>query len=101
NEVAIVVGHEAFEGATDVEFKLGSESDPFFTATASLNMKFDASSFTILSASIGVPQDLNIGSILQINSPAITLSNLSIDRTTGEISGTVNGDPILTITAVG
>jgi hypothetical protein len=105
NEVDIEVGHTAFDSAQDVTLVLGKESDPFFSATGYLSMKFDSESFTILAASLTVNGDLKLASVLDVEKPSVSLSNLTIDRATGALTGTVDADgtvhdPLITISAV-
>jgi hypothetical protein len=106
SKVSIGAGHTAFDGASDVSVTLGTLANPFFVATGYLSMSFDASSFVIATASLTIPGKLKIGSLLEVDTPSVTLSNLTIDRVTGDMTGTVAGDgtiqdPVITLTAVG
>ncbi len=101
--VDITVGAAAFTGATPLTFSLGSAASPFFSATGGVSLSFDATTFTVISASLTVNTELKIASVLEVDSLSVTLSNLSIDLATGDMTGTVGPggaqDPMLTITA--
>jgi hypothetical protein len=105
SQVTIVAGQAAFDGASDVTFKLGSASDPFLSATGSVSLKFDAVNFSILSASLTVNGTFTLASVVEVDTPSISVTNLTINKATGEITGVVDGDgtihdPTLSITAV-
>jgi hypothetical protein len=104
DEVSIDVGHTAFENAQDVTFTLGTSTSTFFSATGYLSMRFNSSTFTILTSSLTVTSGFKIGTVLEVASPSVALENLNIDRATGAISGVTDADgtvhdPILTIAA--
>jgi len=98
----IVLGHDAYDGASDLVFTLGTSSSTLFTATGSLDMTITAGTSTthgtttIHSATLSVPE-IKIASVLEVVSPSVTLSNISIDNTTGAL--VTSGSTILTITA--
>ncbi|MDE3068412.1 MAG: hypothetical protein KGJ60_12810, partial [Verrucomicrobiota bacterium] len=102
-EMDIVVGSAAFAGAQDLNFVLGSEANPFFSATGSVSMTLTATTFTVNSASLTVNTPLKIASVLEVDTLSASLSNLAIDLATGDLSGTVDSggvhDPVLTLTA--
>jgi len=101
--VSINLGASAYNGAPALNFSFGSGTTTYFSATGGLSMSFDASSITIVSATLTVDNGFTIPSILQVTTPTVALSNISIDKATGQISGAVvNGtpsDPDLTIKA--
>ena len=103
-QVTIDVGHTAFTGASDVTLAMGPAGTPYFSATGSLSMVFDSSSFTINSASLTVNTALRIGSMLEVDTLSVSLAFVTVDKATGHITGAVDGngvvqDPTLTITA--
>jgi hypothetical protein len=102
NEIDINVGHTAFDGAADLDFVVGSETSPIFSATGFLSMTITATAFTISDASLTIAS-LKIASVLEVDTLTLAISNLSVDLATGDLVGVtdVNGvhDPILTITA--
>ncbi len=68
-------------------------------------MKFDTTSFSILNASLTVNGSFTLGSVVAIDTPSIAVTNLTINKATGQISGVVDGDgtvhdPTVSITAV-
>ena len=103
NEVDISIGSSAFTGAKDLTFTLGTTANPIFSATGSLEMSFTSTTFTLTCASLQVSSAIKIGSILEVDAFSASLTNLSVDLATENISGVVdsNGvhDPVLTVTA--
>jgi hypothetical protein len=103
--VDFVVGSAAFSNAPVLAFAVGTASNPIFSATGSLSITITPTTFTINNASLTVSAStpLKIASVLEVVSPSVTLSNLSIDLASGDMTGTVgpNGaqDPVLTVTA--
>ncbi len=103
SEMDITVGSAAFTGATDLTLAIGPSDNSLFSATGSLQMSLTATTFTLVSASVTVNTSLKVGSVLEIDTLTATLTNLSIDLATGNLSGVVDSggvhDPELTITA--
>ena len=101
--VNINIGTSAFTGATALSFALGSGGSTFFSATGGLAMSFDADSISITTGTLTVNNGFNIPNIMAVTSPTVTLSNITVNKATGLVSGAVvNGnlkDPDLTITA--
>ena len=105
SQVTIDAGATAFDGASDVTFKLGPADSPYLSATGAVSLKFDSANFSILSASLTVNGKFTLGPVVEIDTPSISVTNLTINKATGEISGVVDGDgtihdPTLSITAV-
>ena len=98
----IVLGSGAYTGASDLVFTLGTASSTLFTASGSLNMTITAGTSSvdgttaITSASLSVPE-IKVANVLDVVSPSVTITNISIDNKTGAIS--TSGSSILTITA--
>ena len=105
-EIDIAAGTAAFDSAQAVTVTLGSSSEQYFSATTNLSMKFDSNTFTLETFSLTINSGIKLGSVVDIDTPTITLSNLTINLSTGAMSGTVDSDgtvhdPILTISAAG
>ena len=103
-EMDINFGHLAtFSGAKDLSFSLGPSKDPYFSATAYGSMTITATTFTLNTVSVTVTTPLKIASILEVDTLSATVSDLSIDLATGDLSGVTDSkgvhDPTLTITA--
>lgn len=98
----IVLGSGAYNGASDLTFTLGTASDTLFTASGSLNMTITAGTAntdgvtTINSANLSVPE-IKVADVLDVTSPSVTITNISIDNTTGAIVS--SGNSTLTVTA--
>ena len=103
SEVDIIVGSGAFTGATDLTFAVGPIDNPLFSATGSVSMSFNATTFTLNNATLTVNTTLKVASVLEVETLSVSLSNLSVDLATGNLSGTVDSggvhDPVLTVTA--
>jgi len=103
SEVDITVGSGAFTGATDLTFAVGPTDNPLFSATGSVSMSFNATTFTLNNATLTVNTTLKVSSVLEVETLSVSLSNLSVDLATGNLSGTVDSggvhDPVLTVTA--
>ncbi len=103
--VDIVVGSAAFANAPVLDFTVGTASNPLFSATGGLSISINSTTFTINNASLTVSAStpLKIASVLEVVSPSVTLSNLSIDLSSGDIGGTIGPsgaqDPVLTLAA--
>jgi hypothetical protein len=104
SQVTIVAGQTAFGGASDITFKLGSADEPFFSATGAVALRFDTTSFTILNASLTVNGAFKLGPVAQVDTPSVAVSNITVDKATGDITGVMDPDgtvhdPVVTITA--
>ncbi len=102
--INIVIGTAAFTGATELTLTLGSGSSAFFTATGSLNMTITSTATTITSASVTIQKvgnnpGLDIPGIIDVTTPTITLTNIAINNSTGQITSSGGGVPGLTLTA--
>ena len=102
--INIVIGTAAFTGATELTLTLGSGSTSFFTATGSLNMTITSTATTITSASVTIQKvgnnpGLDIPGIIDVTTPTITLTNIAINNSTGQITSSGGGVPGLTLTA--
>jgi hypothetical protein len=92
----------AFTGATDLTLTVGSGSNTFFTASGSLNMAITPTvgstdgTTTITSASLTI-SEIKIADVLDLSSPTVTMTNLSIDNVTGSVVALSNST--LNITA--
>jgi hypothetical protein len=99
NLITIDLGAVSFTGADPFTFSLGS----FFTATGSLSMTISPTTFTLVNATLTVGSTLTLGSILSVTGLSVTVSDLSIDLSTGVMSGVTDSsgthDPTLTINA--
>lgn len=106
--LTIGLGTDAFTGATAMTVTIGSGSSTLLTATGSLDMTVTSASgvttTTINSATLTIADTdgyagLEIPDILQVGTPTITITNMSINDSTGQISGANGASPGLTIDA--
>jgi hypothetical protein len=98
----IILGSGAYTGASDLAFTVGSVGNPLFSASGSLDMTITAangqtdSMTTITSASLSV-SEIKVADVLDVMSPTVTITNISIDNNTGQI--VAESGSTLTITA--
>ncbi len=98
----IILGSGAYTGASDLVFTVGSAGSPLFSASGSLDMTITAangqtdSMTTITSASLSV-SEIKVADVLDVVSPTVTVTNISIDNNTGKI--VAESGSTLTITA--
>jgi hypothetical protein len=103
--VDIAIGSSAFTNAPVLDVTVGTSTNPIFSATGGLSISINSTTFTITSATLTIDPgtSLKIASVLEVESPSISLSNLSIDLSSGAIGGTIGPsgaqDPVLTLSA--
>jgi hypothetical protein len=73
--------------AESVTFKAGPSSNPALTLTGSANFLFKNGDFTLTSATLGT-SSISIPSVLNVDSPEVSVSNLEVDST-GATTGTI------------
>ncbi len=84
---------------TNATVTFGTSTDTFFSGTVNLDMDLTDTTTTINNISLTINSGFSIPNVLSVTTPMIALANISIDNTSGQISGTSNGPPTLTIQA--
>lgn len=115
--LTIGLGTSAFTGASPFTLTIAFGGTTFLSATGGLDMAITTTSglnaqnqtvntttttinsATLTIATVAGNDGLEIPHILEVDTPTIGITNVIINNSTGQISGTNNGSPTLTITA--